>query len=66
MSGMRLAATVSVLAALTACGPSCEDQGGELKFSHFMYVYQPALKMAQPIPQYRCILESPTPSEQQL
>jgi hypothetical protein len=39
---------------LAGCGPSCADRGGRLVVSHYAPVYQPALKMIQFFPQYRC------------
>lgn len=33
---------------------SCEERGGKLVFSHFIFIYQPALKMNQLYPQYKC------------
>lgn len=41
---------------LSACGPSCEELGGKIEFSHFVMIYQPALKMMQPIAQYKCVM----------
>jgi hypothetical protein len=44
--------------ALFGCntGPSCEESGGKLEFSHFIIIYQPALKMNQIYPQYKCVM----------
>ena len=47
-----LVAAVVAAAALTGCGPSCEEMGGRLVFSHFIHVWTG--KSVSLIPQYRC------------
>lgn len=37
-------------------GPSCTEMGGTVRYSNTIYIYQPALKMLQHIPQYECVL----------
>lgn len=50
---MRITALL-VVGLLYGCGPSCEDRGGKLTFSHHIFLYNPALKTNQMIPQYVC------------
>ncbi|HVR48529.1 MAG TPA: hypothetical protein VMS38_02235 [Pseudorhodoferax sp.] len=45
---MRFIALVSALA-LVGCGPSCEEQGGRLVFSHFQPVLMGKTMGAMPI-----------------
>ena len=47
-----LVAAVVAAAALTGRGTSCEEMGGHLVFSHFIYVWTG--KSVSLIPQYRC------------
>lgn len=56
---MRCAAAILAFM-LTACGPSCEEQGGKLAFDGYFYVWtwidaQRGVGYLQPYPQYKCV-----------
>lgn len=61
MKRLILLAALAIVA--SGCGPTCEERGGELVFSHYYTVYH--YVGAVPIPQrrarYKCVLPEPPP-----
>lgn len=54
----KTALIILLTMALSACGPSCEQQGGKLEFTHFIFVPQKIgdVTMLQQYPVYDCKL----------
>lgn len=50
--------SLTLCATLTGCdfGPSCEERGGRIQFSHNILIYNSAIKAMQVYPQYECVM----------
>lgn len=63
----RLILLIALAIAASGCGPSCEERGGELVFSHFYttYIFVGKMMVPQTHSHYKCVLPEPPPAKKQ-